>query len=51
MGRFFDDKVEAALKYIYYDLAAGRGQRGFQVLQQAVQEGDGDAWCLLAPRL
>ena len=48
MGRFFNDKVEAALKYIYYDLAAGRGQRGFQLLQQAAQDGDADACCLLA---
>ena len=23
MGRFFSDRVETALKYIYYDLAAG----------------------------
>ena len=48
MGRFFSDRVETALKYIYYDLAAGRGREGFQLLQQAVQEGDADACCLLA---
>ena len=29
MERFFSDRVETALKYIYYDLAAGRGQEGF----------------------
>lgn len=48
MGRFFSDPVEQALKYIYYDLCAGRGQEGFQLLQQAAQEGDADACCLLA---
>ncbi len=49
MGRFFSDPVEQALKYIYYDLRAGRGQEGFQLLQQAVQDGDADACCLLGP--
>ena len=29
MGRFFSDPVERALKYIYYDLRARRGQEGF----------------------
>ena len=48
MGRFFSDPVERALKYIYYDLRARRGQEGFQLLQQAVQDGDADACCLLA---
>ena len=48
MGRFFSDRVETALKYIYCDLAAGRGQEGFQLLQQAAQDGDADACCLLA---
>ena len=40
MGRFFSDPVERALKYIYYDLRSRRGQEGFQLLQQAVQNGD-----------
>ena len=48
MGRFFSDRVETALKDIYYDLAAGRGHEGFQLLQEAAQEGDADACCLLA---
>ena len=48
MGRFFSDPVERALKCIYCDLAAGRGQEGFQLLAQAVQNGDSDACCLLA---
>ena len=48
MGRFFSDPVERALKYIYYDLRARRGQEGFQLLQQAVRDGDADACCLLA---
>ena len=48
MGRFFSDPVERALKYIYYDLRAGRGQEGFHLLQQAVADGDADACCLLA---
>jgi len=25
MGRFFSDKVETAIRYIYYDLGAQRG--------------------------
>ena len=48
MGRFFSDRVETALKDIYYDLAAGRGEGGFQLLQEAAQDGDADACCLLA---
>lgn len=48
MGRFFSDAVEQALKYIYYDLRGGQGQEGFRLLQQAVQDGDADACCLLA---
>lgn len=48
MGQFFSDPVERALKYIYYDLRAGRGQEGFQLLQQAAADGDADACCLLA---
>lgn len=48
MGCFFSDRVETALKYIYCDLRAGRGLEGFRLLQQAMQEGDADACCLLA---
>ncbi len=48
MGRFFSEAVERALKYIYYDLRAQRGQEGFRLLEQAVQDGDADACCLLA---
>lgn len=48
MGQFFSDPVERALKCIYYDLHAGRGQEGFRLLEQAVQDGDADACCLLA---
>ena len=48
MGRFFSDRVETALKYIYYDMGAGRGQEGLQLLQEAVWDGDADACCLLA---
>ena len=48
MGRFFSDRVETALKDIYYDLAAGQGQEGFRLLQEAAQDGDADACCLLA---
>lgn len=47
MGQFFSDRVETALKYIYYDLRAGQGQEGFHLLQQAAQDGDADACCLL----
>ena len=38
MGRFFSGPVERALKYIYYDLRAQRGQEGFRLLEQAVQD-------------
>ena len=48
MGRFFSDRVETALKYIYYDLRSGRGQEGFRLLEQAVADGDADACCILA---
>lgn len=48
MGRFFSDKVETAIHCIYYDLAAGRGQEGFRLLQEACALGDADAYCLLA---
>ena len=48
MGKFFSDPVEQALKYIYYDLCARQGHEGFRLLQQAVQDGDADACCLLA---
>ena len=49
MGRFFSDKVETALKYIYYDLASrAERQEGFQPLQEAAGDGDADACCLLA---
>lgn len=48
MGRFFSDKVETAIPYIYYDLGAQRGQEGFRLLQEACREGDADAYCLLA---
>ena len=48
MGRFFSDKVETAIRYIYYDLGAQRGQEVFRLLQEACREGDADAYCLLA---
>ena len=48
MGRFFSDKVETAIRYIYYDLGTQRGQEGFRLLQEACREGDADAYCLLA---
>ena len=34
MGHFFSDKVETAIRYIYYDLGAQRGQEGFRLLQE-----------------
>lgn len=48
MGRFFSDVVEQALKDIYYDVAARRGQESFKRLEQASAAGDGDATCILA---
>ena len=47
MGRFFSDRVETALKDIYYDLAAGRGEEGFRLLQEAAPDGDARACFLL----
>lgn len=32
MGQFFSDRVETALKYIYYDLRAGQGQEGLSLI-------------------
>lgn len=48
MGRFFSDEVELALRYIYYDLRAGKGQEGLKLLEAASAAGDGDASCILA---
>lgn len=49
MGQFFSAPVELALKYTYYDLRARRGPEDFRLPDQAVQEGDADACCLLVP--
>lgn len=48
MGRVFSDEVERALRYIYYDLRAGKGAEGIKILEQASADGDGDASCILA---
>ena len=48
MGQFFSDDVETALRCIYYDLAAGRGQEGLDILEEAARRGDADACCVLA---
>lgn len=48
MGKCFSDAVEQALRYIYYDLRAGKGAEGFALLEQASAAGDGDASCILA---
>lgn len=48
MGYFFSDAVEQALRDIYYEMGAGRGQEGFRLLEEASNAGDGDASCLLA---
>lgn len=48
MGQCFSDEVEQALKYIYYDLCAGKGAEGFALLEKASAAGDGDAACILA---
>ena len=48
MGKCFSDAVEQALKYIYYDLRAGKGAEGFALLVEASAQGDGDASCILA---
>ena len=48
MGKYFSDAVEEALTYIYYDIRVGKGAKGFELLQKASEEGDGDASCILA---
>lgn len=48
MGKCFSDAVEQALRYIYYDLRAGKGSEGFRILKEASDAGDGDASCILA---
>lgn len=48
MGACFSDAVEEALKYIYYDVRAGKGAEGLELLKKASEEGDGDASCILA---
>jgi len=48
MGKNYSDAVEQALQYIYYDVRAGKGKEGFQILEQASAAGDGDASCVLA---
>ncbi len=48
MGKCYSDKVEQALEYIYYNEKAGKGQEGFQLLEEASAAGDGDASCILA---
>ena len=47
MGVCFSDEVEQALRYIYYDLRAGKGKEGFALLEKASAAGDGDASCIL----
>ena len=34
MGRCFSDEVEQALQYIYYDMRAGKGAEGLQILER-----------------
>ena len=48
MGKCYSDEVEQALKYIYYDLRAGKGAEGLEILKKASAAGDGDASCILA---
>ena len=40
--------VSEALKYIYYDMRAGRAIEGMALLETASAAGDGDASCILA---
>lgn len=48
MGKYFNDAVEEALSYIYYNVRAGNGAKGLELLKKASEEGDGDASCILA---
>ena len=48
MGKCYSDEVEQALRYIYYDLRAGKGAEGLALLEKASAAGDGDASCILA---
>lgn len=48
MGKCFSDAVEKALQYIYYDVRSGRGEEGLKLLEEAANNGDGDAYCIWA---
>lgn len=48
MGKIFSDVVEQALEYVFYNECAQRGKEGFAMLEQASNDGDGDASCALA---
>ncbi len=51
MGRFFGDEVEKALRYLYYDKTAERGEEAIELLKKTVAGGGAeaaDACCLLA---
>ena len=41
MGKCYSDEVEQALRYIYYDLRAGKGAEGLALLEKLPQQETG----------
>lgn len=48
MGQFFSDKTEEGIRLCWMQFDSGEAQRGRQLLEQAAQEGEADAYSFLA---
>lgn len=48
MGKFFNDKVEEAIRLVWMTYKKEEMHRGFTLLQESVNEGDADGYCFLA---
>ncbi|MDD6208764.1 MAG: tetratricopeptide repeat protein [Clostridiales bacterium] len=43
MGKYYDDRVEFAVRYLWLEPHAGKAKEAVQKLEEAVKDGDGDA--------